>query len=638
MALDFLPKGKPPFLHPASLVASPRIVGRERPDYASLETLLQFRTFQGKQGEALVLAIYDLLTSTMDGTYHFWPPNEHTGQPRIRRRVEDAVKLLNVYGWAICGQMAAMLHALYHAAGLRARQIGVPGHNLCEVFYDGRWHILDADMWTWFRHPDGHLASAYELATNPRALIFDNPNRSNPCNLPDRTLEGYTEMYAICPTAEDHVRDVQPHALDRSHTMDFRLRPGETLIRSQTHQGRYHLPPEWVMSMKAFPGEWRHGAPRERYAPFRSFGNGRWIYEPDLTEATDDFRAGAWDAGDLRPTANGLTGPGAATLRVQSPYIFCGKPELLEDGRIVAQDGVWLDVAGAGPLRIEVDTPEGGWTTLLDEAGACERRLDITAAMDGRYTAVFRLSLRADATLRRFRFEGFIMTAPLALPRLVAGANEMEVRCGDRHGRCTVPWSEVIDFRATADMAARWDVAVNAAAVPYAPGWMQVAPAGEGTVQAIWRFDAPAGRAFAWASVLASVREGPCDGPERQAKLEWRADGGAWLSLASGPLPHTPLQWDTSLDGEVHADDDLRTIWIRVTSGTAITGVEFYGHLAEADGPVDELRIAHLWREGGQERRLDVPAGATRYTVTCGADPRGHTIVMSVPSRRAAGR
>ena len=622
---------------PAPLGASPRIVGQLRPDYTSLETLLQSPQLAGKKGEALVLSIYELLTSTVDGTYHFWSPTETRGQPRIRRRVEDPVKLLNVYGWAICGQMSAILYNLYRAAGLPARQIGVPGHCLCEVFFDRRWHILDVDMWTWFRAPDGHIASAYELAHDADALILQNSRKSNPCNLPDRTLEGYAEMYRDTVTVDDHVRDLLPHWSDRSHTMDFRLRPGETLIRSQTHQGRCHLPQDWLANAKQFSNEWLRRRPQERYAPFRTLGNGRWLYAPDLTDSTDDFRAGCWEPTDLQPTARGLVGAGRAVLRIQSPYIFCGRSEV-QDEQIVSQDGVWLDVAGSGPLKIEVDTPEGGWVTVLEEAGACEQHLDITAQMDGRYEALFRLSLGKGGTLRRFSFDGFVMTSPMSLPRLAAGANPMELRCGDKYGLSTVPWSDVIDFRASAKPATRWSEAGNAVVGAYVPGWLQIAPAGPGPVQVTYRFDAPAGRAFAWAYLLASVREGPAGETARQATLAWSRDGKAWHEVCAAELPNTANQWDTTLDGDVRCKESAPVIWVRVTSDTAVTGLELHGHLAEPVPAGDELHITHLWREGHGEKRMAAPAGATRYTVTCGPEPRDHTIIMSVPSRKRPGK
>ena len=116
-------------------VYSPRIVGEPRPDCHSLETLLASPPFAGRQGESLALALYDYLTSPVDGVWHGWPPNENAGEPVGWGDVSDPVKTLNAYGWAICGQNAELLFGLYHAAGLPARIRCLSGHKVCGVFH-----------------------------------------------------------------------------------------------------------------------------------------------------------------------------------------------------------------------------------------------------------------------------------------------------------------------------------------------------------------------------------------------------------------------------------------------------------------------------------------------------------------------
>lgn len=429
---------------------SPRVVGSQRPDCYSIESFLDSPQFAGKQGEELVLALYDYLTSPLDGLYHFWPPDETAGDPRLRRAVSDPVKLLNAYGWAICGQSAALVYSLYRAAGLRARQIGLPGHVLTEVWYDGRWHVLDTDMRTWFRTSDGHIASAYELAQNPEELIRNNPNKSDPCDLPDRPLKSYAEMYAKCETTGGRVKNVLPPWRISAHTMDFRLRPGETLVRSQEHEGRFHMPQAWKESIQRFKSEW-HGVPRERFEPWRTFGNGRWIYEPRLAAEFADFDEGLFEPSELRQDSRGLLGPGSATFRILSPYPFCGLPDWGADS-ITHRDGVWLSLAGEGRVTVEVTDTEGKWTSIAVLTGAFDGRTDITGLMSSRYECLIRVGLDDGSRLDRMRFEGYILTAPAAIPRLAEGDNHLELGAGDKHGCCTLPWLHRVDFRATADL------------------------------------------------------------------------------------------------------------------------------------------------------------------------------------------
>ena len=51
---------------------SPRVVGTKRADFTDVESFLKFKEFNGKKDEEFILAIYDYLTSKIDGTYHWW--------------------------------------------------------------------------------------------------------------------------------------------------------------------------------------------------------------------------------------------------------------------------------------------------------------------------------------------------------------------------------------------------------------------------------------------------------------------------------------------------------------------------------------------------------------------------------------
>ncbi len=618
----------------SNMAYSPRIVGAQRPDLYSVDTLLRSPQFANKQGEELALALYNYFTSTKDGTYHFWSPTENEGEPRLRGCVVDPVKFLNAYGWMLCGNHATMLYQVYQAAGFKARQFGVPGHSLCEVFYEGRWHIIDIDMWTWFRTPDGHIASAYELAKNAKALIVDNVNKSNPCNLPDRDLPGYANMYAKTPTvdAEERVEQIWPHWATRAHTMDFALRPGETLIRSQVAQGRFHFAQSWKEVLKGIPHEWK-GYPSERYTPLRTYGNGQWIYAPNLSAKYNDFKLGVWERQGLAQDDAGVVGQGSATIRIQSPYPFCGIPDITGE-QIRHSNGVWLNIAGDGPATFEMTNAEGEWVKICEVNGPFKERVDITEQMASRYSALIRFTLGGKAKLTAFKFEGYILTAPMSLPRLVQGANKMEVCYLDKHQLCTVPWSRIIDFRTKTDFAPQAAEIVNGELRPGSDGWEVLAPKDPAQkVKVVFKVDAPAARKFAWLYAIGTVLEGPANQPPKAALLEWSLDGQNWAPTAGLRIPNTPLQWDSSIDAELLlAPQSAATVWLRLTSDTAIGGFQIHGHLEGEASSSTALEIVHRWTENGETRTFKAPARARAYSIQCGADPAGHTIEMSMPS------
>jgi len=623
----------------ATFCFSPRVVGVTRADFTTLGTLLASPPFAGKQGEALVLALYDYFTSQVDGTYHFWSPEEILGQPRLRGLVCDPIKYLNVYGWMLCGNHATLLYALYTAAGFRARQFGLPGHSVCEVYYEGAWHFLDVDMWAWFRNPAGQIASAYELARQSQALILGNNRKSTPCDLPDRALADYAAMFAAASVAEaEHrINTTWPPSTPRRHSMDFQLRPGETLIRSQVAGGRFPFPASWKPFLTSVASEWK-GRPSERFPPFRTYGNGRWVYAPNLSSAYEDFALGVWTCEGVRQDETGVMGSGTATLRIQSPYPFCGIPDFTGD-RIRHHDGVWLDVAGAGPATFEMNTAEDAWTPLFTstDSGPFRQRLDITQTLAERYDCLIRFTLGEQARLDRLAFDGTILTAPISLPRLVEGTNRMEVRCLDKHHLCTVPWTQIVDFRASANLAAQAVSIDNGIGRPAVSGWQKLAPRdATQPVRAVFRMDAPASRSFAWFWVLATVDEMPPDRTPKRALLEWSQDGKAWIPFAVRHITSSDMQWDVTFDGEVVlAPDSTAPVWLRLTSDTAINGFEFYGHLNAGSASSSDLRIVHRWSEDSQPREFPAPLGCSVYEVPCGRNPAGHTIEMSLPSREA---
>lgn len=607
-------------------VFSPRVVGERRPDFHSLEAVLASPHFAGRKGEALAMAIYDYFTSTTDGIWHGWPMNEREGDPVGWGDVSDPVKLLNAYGWTICGQSAGMLQGIYRAAGMPSRIRSLPGHNVCEVFYDDRWHVLDVDMWTWFRTPQGHIAGVDELADNARALIIDNPARSNPCDLPDRALDDYVKMYDKAKGGAE----IFPFWASRTHTMDFVLRPGETLIRSQAHEGRFHLPASWKELLDSpVRREWE-GLPRERFAPFRTIGNGRWIYAPDLTSRTRDVELGAWSREGLTQDGRGLAGPGILVFRIQSPYPFCGIPDATRLG-FPASNGVWLAISGEGVVRSEVTDSEGRFVKVAETGGVFDVKSDLTQLMRARYETLIRLTLADGARLDRLMFDGHLLTAPQSLPRLAEGRNRMELRTRDKFHKRTTPWTVPVDFRSEPRLRAALVRVNSGTLVPWKRDRLCIAPPADGSAQAVFRFEAPAGRSFAWAYAIATVPEGPAGAPARRASLEWSVDGAAWSRGAEIAIPNTPLQWDGSMDAETVFPKAARSVWIRVTSATGVIALEFAGHIEEQPLPA-ALRIVHRWREGDAGRAFEAPAGKSVYEIICGPAPALHTIEMTAPS------
>jgi hypothetical protein len=79
--------------------------------------------------------------------------------------INDPTYNQNVFGWSLCGRHATQARTIANAAGLGQRQIGLPGHWVYEVQYDGTWHTFDTmcTHYTYSRGAPRHINSADEI-------------------------------------------------------------------------------------------------------------------------------------------------------------------------------------------------------------------------------------------------------------------------------------------------------------------------------------------------------------------------------------------------------------------------------------------------------------------------------------------
>lgn len=613
---------------------SPRVVGTNRADFTDVESFLKFKEFNGKKDEELILAIYDYLTSKIDGTYHWWDMEESKGEPTMKGRVIDPVKLWNVYGFMICGQMATVLYRIYTTAGYKARQFGAPGHSISEVYYDGSWHFLDVDMWTWFKNKNNKIASAYELCRNSFELIVENSNKSNPCNLPDRTLKGYAEMFHELGqnTKGEDIDTVWPDYSIQSHTMDFHLRPGESIMRSTEALGRYHLPNRFIpmINRSSLQNEWK-GHPSERYAPFRTYGNGIWIYEPNLSNQFQDYQVGVWETNNISASKQGLIGVGYSIFRMLSPYVFCGKPKL-ENNIITTADGVFISLKGKGVVTLQISNPENEWIPIREFTGDFDEKLDVTEIFDGRYHALIKIIQMPNSLVEKFKFEGYIQTAPMAIPRLEKGDNQFSVLGNDRFGQKTIPFHMPVDFRENKGLSDKILNCVNGVVQVERPGWLAIFKQDPiSPVQATFKFDLPIDKKLAWCYIHASIKETRWGGEKGFAKIELSEDGVQWQNICSREISQTKLYWDCSLESYTQFKTPLSFIYFRITSDTNISGFHCFGHILEPEHK-GKLQITHNWQEGLQVRSFSAPEDKPSYSFNCMETPSKHSITMKVAS------
>jgi hypothetical protein len=146
-----------------------KIVSDRAPDCSSLAAIVRSVTRDCRSDDEKAIALYNFCCYAY---YHHAYPTEPPGV--------SALKMLNVYGWGLCGGQHSVLAALYEAAGYRWRYRGWsdPGHTTVEVFYGGRWHYLDTFLkfFVWMPDPSDPqrrtIAGQEDIRANP-ALVTD---------------------------------------------------------------------------------------------------------------------------------------------------------------------------------------------------------------------------------------------------------------------------------------------------------------------------------------------------------------------------------------------------------------------------------------------------------------------------------
>ncbi len=378
-------------------VVNPWIVVNGKRDWRSLDHILAEILTDDTMDAEKARAIWEFARKHR---YHFTCATDE---------VKDTVKMLNVYGYTLCWDEAYTVSNLWQSAGLKVRRGYPHGHCTTEVYYDGAYHLLDSDEHLLYLLRDNKtIASEADLARDRDLVkrghaygVLQHENMDN--------AEGTAALFFF-----DGPR-TGGRPLIGSHTMDVTLRPGEALLWEWEDRGKYH-------------GYW------DRPKLLR---NGRMQYEPDLS-TFDRWadRSEGWEG-----TANGLHPEGGEVtleLTVRSPYaIVGGKVDLaLQRG---PKDEFRLSVSRNGEDWHPLEVPEDQHLqTSIDLDGVL--RPDAQAC----YAYTIRLeSTATDLLITKLALETDLQMAPLALPALEMGENE--VRYTSESGgqvRITHAWEE----------------------------------------------------------------------------------------------------------------------------------------------------------------------------------------------------
>jgi hypothetical protein len=332
--------------------------------------------------------------------------------------MHDPVKVFNVYGYTTCGDDAVCLAGLWSAAGFPVSPGRLLSHRTSQVFYDGRWHLLDGDLGPVYLLRDNATIAAEQDLVRDHDLI----KRSHPHGILDPDRRADNEEHAAVFVSEDGATaDRAIAGIVRNSTMNMVLRPHEALVWRWGRGGKYHGHEDIdLWGPRKADGRVWGAAAAERIC------NGLWEYRPDF--GRDGWRNGAEAVTDVAVERGGLASgagkTGSIVWRMRSPYVFVG-------GR--------LEIAGAG-AKFFISWDGSAWQPV-------EERLDPFFPTRGpaRYDYRLKCELPAGARLERLAILNDLQMAPLALPGMIVGENcftYTDATPGARNVHLTHEWVE----------------------------------------------------------------------------------------------------------------------------------------------------------------------------------------------------
>jgi len=609
-------------------VRAPRIVSPHNADAYSMKTFGQFHRWRDLGGDERAWEIYKYLVDTRTGVFHMNEVCEGTDTLSEYVTVRDPVKILNIYGYGYCAIFGPFMAGVCEGAGIgpaRSLILSDWRHVLAEAFYNDRWHYLDVDVRAAFRRPDGTLASFEESRTDPTLWT----NRGS-LFFPNDDLQQVRKIYAATPVYYHYGFH------QTGHTMDYVLRQGETFTRWWTPQGgRWHHLPAYHQSdfmRRLIETEPRGPAPNHRHFTVHNYGNGRFVYRPNLKGPSTDFADGVYDSRNVVPGKHGLTlkepGQGHAVFEVRTPYIIVPKVNKLETTEDDSEASVVeLDATGTKP-SVSVD---GGITWQPVAPTLSPGQFGLTTFVAGTYGYLLRLELdgRAEsAVVRDLAITTWVQVAPASLPSLRMGHNRMEFRTGDHYG-----WPTRV-VTVCSDTSKPEELRKHLVRMPddYDPDRKTGRIRGE----LVAKVTAPPGTRIAWFTAEGSFRTHQQEAAaQTRNTISYAANAPTdFRELYRSEMPTDMGHWHYNAAREMRLDEPAAGLFVRYDGDPAFNNFKIYAHCVDqSPRPSRPVVITHVWTEGGVEKMNRVELdGPGEYEIVAEEEPVDRSIEIAVPS------
>ena len=375
-------------------VINPWIVVNERRNWRTIQDILNEILDNDMSNEEKARAIWEFARRHR---YHATTADDE---------VKDTVKMLNVYGYTLCWDEAYTVSNLWQAAGLPVRR-GIPhGHCTTEVYYDGKYHLLDSDEHLLFLLRDNETIAGEEDLARDHDLV----KRGHAYGILSPESRETSERTAALLIHDGPRAGGRPVIGD--HRMDFTLRPGEAMLWEWEDREKYH-------GYGNSPPRFCNG--RLQFIPALKKGFERWCEQAENVAVTDE---------GLQPFD--IEQESIIIYRVRSPYVIVG-------GKVV--------ISGTN-MRLDFSYDGEYWEYVTSLPGTRPRIIPLdeyfSSASPARYEYMLRMRGHG-IHIQRLFIETDLQMAPLSLPALEVGGNQVvytDETPGNRQVQISHGWYE----------------------------------------------------------------------------------------------------------------------------------------------------------------------------------------------------
>lgn len=446
---------------PVGVVAHVSVLSDKVPDVSSLEAWKKsfIRDAMSEKEKALAAFKTEVMFQQADA-----PPQEFLQRENV---VLDPIKIFNVYGYTMCSISAANVACLSRYVGLKARNSTINNHTIPEIYYDGAWHMLDADLIEYFPKADGAIASTPEIVAGVQGWLKSHPDfpigpGGKQARYEYMAQKGWKtsgpEVLSRNPFYDDHgwlpcadfawgdtvaqfskISNTWESCYSMGYQVNVELRVGEKMTRNWSNVG-LHVDKdlgEEPQSLKAKIGRdsFRQAPKWGDLAPGR-IGNGAIEYDVPL--ASGAFRGGASTAQNVASQSEDATLPAvhvkdsasSAVLefRMPSSYVYLrGRAEVATK----LGDGGQIDLLFSDNNGLD-------WKKVKSLADG-PQKVDLTPLVYRRYSYMLRFVMNGKGTgLDSLKITDDIQQSQRALPALGQGDNTISFSSGPPEGTITV--------------------------------------------------------------------------------------------------------------------------------------------------------------------------------------------------------